>query len=108
MLLLVLILIIRAKLTHVSSQIPEKFKPINRLNRGIDRAPAVKGKKDPSKLRVVLKLPGGKPDKILQFLPHNKGTNLDWDNADHIRQLNRYRSQSFRFVFLALEIHKSR
>ena len=65
------------------------------LNPDVDRKAVVKGCLEPEKLDVILNnLPGKAP--ISARFPR-AGT-MDWNNADDVRALNRWRAQRFRFV----------
>ena len=62
------------------------------LNPNLDRTPAVKGQVTPEKANITLKRPNGKT-KTNKF-PNID--NMDWNSAEDILALNRWRGQLFR------------
>lgn len=40
-------------------------------------------------------------EMVLRFRAYNRGADFDWSNQAHIRDLNRWRSQTFLFVIIA-------
>ena len=74
------------------------------LNADVDRSPAVHGEIMPEKLKIQYRLPHMKNMKRLYFRQYNNGRKLDWQNIEHIRALNRWRAQVFRYVGRALNI----
>ena len=70
----------------------------------LNRSPAVKGQVRPDKFTIVLEQPDHKTYKKWCFPQHNKGENFDWQNMEHIRSLNKWRTQIFRYVGRALEM----
>lgn len=79
-------------------QLSKQELAVRDLNRHVDREPAIKGQKTPSKLVITLKQPGGKGDRIRTFPKYNHGMDLDWGLSEHIRAVNRWRSQVLRLV----------
>ena len=74
------------------------------LNADLDRSPAIQGKVMREKLKIQYKLPDTKNPKTLYFRQYNNGRSLDWHNIEHIRALNRWRAQAFRYVARAPNI----
>ena len=70
----------------------------------LDRIPAVKGEVRPDKFTIVLGPPDHKTYRKWSFPQHNKGKSFDWQNMEHIRSLNKWRSQIFRYVARALRL----
>ena len=52
----------------------------------------------PEKMKVQYELPHTKDIKRLYFRQYNNGRSFDWNNIEHIRVLNRWRAQVFRYV----------
>ena len=72
------------------------------LNANLDRSPAILGEIMPEKMKIQYQLPRTKEIKRLYFRQYDYGRTLDWQNYDHIRTLNRWRAQVFRYVGRAL------
>ena len=68
------------------------------LTTDLDRSPAVKGQVMPDKLTIVFGQPDDKMYRRWCFPQHNKGEDFDWQNMEHIRSLNKWRNQIFRYV----------
>jgi len=81
---------------------PQQYRAINRLNPDVDRKPAIKGQRTPEKLEINLTMPGDDGLKTLRFNKFNRGADMDWSKAEHIRELNRWRTQQLRSVHLFL------
>ena len=62
------------------------------LNSNVDRAPAVKGRVTPSKGTITITLLNGRR-KTTRFAGVKT---MDWNDAEHIHLLNRWRAQFFR------------
>ncbi|KAL2038856.1 hypothetical protein N7G274_008378 [Stereocaulon virgatum] len=71
---------------------------VAKLNTNVDRSPALKGQVRPDKFLIVIHQPGGKPDKRNEYQAYDHGRSFDWNQSDHIRALNRWRSQILRCV----------
>lgn len=67
------------------------------INKHVDRKPAVKGVRNDSKFLIKINLVKG-GENVLRFRAYNRGADFDWSNGVHIRDLNRWRSQTFLFV----------
>ena len=74
------------------------------LTADLDRSPAVKGQVRPDKLIIEFGQPDDKMYRRWCFPQHNKGENFDWQNMEHIRSLNKWRNQIFRYVGRLLQM----
>ena len=72
------------------------------LNADMDRSPAILGEIMPEKMKIQYQLPRTKEIKRLYFRQYDHGRSLDWQNYEHVRTLNRWRAQVFRYVGRAL------
>lgn len=68
------------------------------LNPDLDRSPAILGESVPGKMKIQYQLPRTNAIKRLFFRQFNNGRNIDWKNIEHIRALNKWRTQVFRYV----------
>ena len=68
-----------------------------RLNTNVDRAPAMARHRDDSKLTIRLRNPDGKADTVQNYKKF-----LDWNDPDSVHELNRWRSQYYRYPIIAL------
>ncbi|KAK4695032.1 hypothetical protein P7C71_g2646, partial [Lecanoromycetidae sp. Uapishka_2] len=70
---------------------------VRRLNPNIDRSKVAKGYPQPEKLTFSIRIPKKSGSVINQshFLKYDNGKNLDWNNGEHVRQLNKWREQLF-------------
>ena len=65
----------------------------------MDRSRALKGQVRPDKFTIVVEQPDRIPNRKKWCFPqYNKGEDFDWQNMEHIRSLNKWRSQIFRYV----------
>ena len=69
------------------------------LNTQVDREPAIKGRRDDSKLTIKLKTPGDQVDLDYSYPKMVNGT-VDFTDSRTIRALNKWRTQIFRFAII--------
>ena len=68
------------------------------INLDVDRTAAFKGQVRPDKFLIVIHQLDKKPDKRNEFQAYDRGRSFDWNLSEHIRALNRWRSQILRYV----------
>lgn len=68
----------------------EKQEEMAKLNPKADRKEVKKGQGDATKLTITLVHPDGKMKSVTYKHP------VDWNNADHVHKLNKWRAQHFR------------
>ncbi|KAK3178396.1 hypothetical protein OEA41_000531 [Lepraria neglecta] len=66
------------------------------INLAVDRTAAIKGQVRPDKFLIVIHQLDQKPDKQNEFQAYDRGRSFDWNLSEHIRALNRWRSQILR------------